>query len=48
MYHKRWDGSWSEWESLGGKLNSAPSAVCRGPNRIDTFVQGTDNKLHHK
>ncbi len=48
MWHKWWDGDWSEWENLGGKLASAPSAVCKGPDRIDIFARGTDNKLHHK
>ena len=49
MWHKAWDGSkWSNWQSLAGVLNSAPAAVSLGPNRIDTFIKGTDNTMWHK
>jgi hypothetical protein len=41
--------AWRAWESLGGTLRSAPSAVSWGnQNRIDVFVRGTDNGLWHK
>lgn len=39
---------WSHWESLGGQLTSAPSAVAWDNGRLDIFVRGTDNALHHK
>ena len=29
-------------------MTSAPAVVSWGPNRIDTFVKGTDNALWHK
>ena len=32
----------------GCAQTSAPDAVSWGPNRIDTFVRGTDNALWHK
>lgn len=49
MWHKWWDGKeWQGWEDLGGTLTSAPAAVSWGPNRIDCFIQGTDNHLWHK
>jgi IPT/TIG domain/Repeat of unknown function (DUF346) len=41
--------TWAPWESLGGTLTSAPTAVSWGNrNRIDVFVRGTDNALWHK
>ena len=33
-------GSWSPWESLGGQLTSAPSAVSWGTGRIDVDGPG--------
>ena len=36
------------WGSLGGVLTSEPAAVSWGPNRVDTFVMGTDSALWHK
>ena len=49
MYHKWWDGaSWSGWENQGGYCLTAPAAVSWGPNRIDTFVVGTDHAMYHK
>ena len=36
------------FESLGGALVSAPAAASWQANRVDTFVQGTDNNLWHK
>jgi hypothetical protein len=31
-----------QWESLGGQLDSAPSSVSWGENRLDIFGMGTD------
>lgn len=39
---------WSQWEDLGGVLTSAPGVASWAPNRLDTFVRGTDNALYHK
>jgi hypothetical protein len=39
---------WSNWESLGGVLTSAPGASSRGVNRIDVVVRGTDNAVYFK
>jgi len=39
---------WSNWESLGGVLSSAPDVCSWGPGRLDGFVRGTDNALYHK
>jgi sialidase-1 len=48
MWHKWFDGAWSDWEDLGAELASAPAVAARGPNRLDCFVQGTDNQLWRK
>jgi hypothetical protein len=36
------------WESLGGILTSEIDCVSWGSNRIDCFVRGTDNAMHHR
>ena len=36
------------WESLGGVLQSAPDASSWEPNRLDTFVNGSDAALWHR
>jgi hypothetical protein len=51
--HHTWETqmspTWAAWESLGGGLTSAPTAVSWGnQNRIDVFVKGTDSALWHK
>lgn len=38
---------WSEWESLGGDLTTAPAAASWQPNRLDVFAGGRDNALWH-
>jgi len=43
LWHLGFDGrSWkdSNWESLGGVIQSDPTAVCWGPNRIDIYAAG--------
>ena len=55
LWHKWYDmgsNSWSNWESLGGVLTSAPSAA-RGTapamtGRLDVLVRGADNALWHR
>jgi hypothetical protein len=39
---------WSDWENLGGKLSSGPSASSRRNNRIEVFVRGQDRSLYLK
>ena len=36
------------WYSLGGVLTSGPDVASWGHGRLDVFVRGTDNALHHK
>jgi hypothetical protein len=38
-------GTWSEWESLGEHLASAPSAVSGGDGHLAVFFRGTDGHL---
>jgi hypothetical protein len=39
---------WFGWENLGGYLTSSPTVSSWGPNRLDVFAKGGDNKLWHK
>ncbi|WP_238554057.1 hypothetical protein [Gordonia sp. KTR9] len=48
LWHRWFHNGWSEWESLGGVLTSAPTAVSWSDGRIDVFVRGTDKALWHK
>jgi peroxiredoxin len=48
LWHKGYDGTWSGWQSLGGKLTSAPAATSPGNNLIDVFVRGTDGAVWYK
>ncbi|MGW5667374.1 hypothetical protein, partial [Micromonospora sp. NPDC003776] len=48
LYHKWYDNGWSDWESLGGVLTSAPAAASWGSDRIDVFVGGADEAMWHK
>jgi hypothetical protein len=50
LMQKAYNGSWDEWQDLGGeiKAGTSPTAVSWGPNRIDVFVTGTDSALWHK
>ncbi|WP_157251521.1 hypothetical protein [Patulibacter americanus] len=51
LYHKfrRPDGSWADWNYLGGGLTSAPSAVVRkGTNNIDVVVRGGGGNIYWK
>ena len=41
-------GSWGIWTNLGGATPYEPAAVSWGPNRLDTFVTGTDARVYHK
>jgi len=49
LYQKWYNGAWSSWQFLGGKLTSSPAAAAAsGGNRIDVFVRGTDGALWWK
>ena len=42
-----WMHDGARWTSLGGKLASAPDAASWGPDRVDVFARGTDDRLWH-
>src|SRR6202035_3085363 len=44
----RSNGPSTNWESLGGQISEAPTAVSWGENRLDLFARGTDNAVWHK
>ncbi|HYL43726.1 MAG TPA: hypothetical protein VEU97_10100, partial [Ktedonobacteraceae bacterium] len=60
IWYNYFDGSWHEWEALGGVSLSAPCVTCSnfgltrdgydngGGIRVDGFVRGTDNALWYK
>jgi hypothetical protein len=39
---------WSNWEPLGGVLNGGPAVSSWGEGKLDVFVRGADNQLHHQ
>jgi hypothetical protein len=39
---------WQGWEDLGGVMIGAPAAASWAPHRLDCFVRGTNNHMHHK
>ena len=47
LWHRAYNGTWGDWESLGGVLTSDPAAVSWGANRIDVFARGQNNALTH-
>jgi len=38
---------WGPWESLGGRLASAPAVVSWAPGRLDIFARSPDDTLEH-
>ncbi len=48
LWHRRYDGTWHDWESLGGILTYDPAVASWGNGRLDVFVRGTNNTLQHK
>jgi len=48
LWHRSFDGSWHDWERLGGPLAYNPVVVSWSPGRFDLFVRGTNNDLQHK
>jgi hypothetical protein len=40
-------GGWSPATSLGGGLVSAPTVGINADGRLEVFIRGTDNQLHH-
>ena len=40
-------GGWTNHTSLGGGLTSDPTVGINGDGRLEIFIKGTDNALHH-
>jgi serine/threonine protein kinase len=47
LWHRRYDGNWHNWETLGG-ITADPAAAYWGSGRLDMFVKGTAGDLQHK
>jgi hypothetical protein len=47
LWHKYWDGSWSEWENLGGTLASAPAVTSQAPASVDVLALFADDAVWH-
>ena len=45
LWHRAYDGGWSGWEPLGGRLVGAPAVASWAPGRLDVFVGGVDGQL---
>jgi len=45
LWHKWWDTTWHDWESLGGTLLSAPAAASQAQGTVDIFVLGADGAI---
>lgn len=48
MWRARTQAGWGDWESLGGRLTSAPAAVSWGDGRLDVLVRGGDNAVYQR
>jgi hypothetical protein len=48
LWHMWSEGSWSQWESLGGIVTADPAATSWGPGRIDAFARGTGGAFWHR
>jgi ligand-binding sensor domain-containing protein/signal transduction histidine kinase len=48
LQHRVYDGSWHEWQSLGGIITSKPAVCSWGEGRIDVFARGADDALWHR
>ena len=47
LYHKKYDGRWSAWESLGGDITSSPSVASPIPGRLDVVARWSNGLLAH-
>ncbi len=47
LWHKHYQSTsgWSDWESLGGYLNSSPAATAQANGKVDVFVRGSSGEL---
>ena len=47
LWHKSWDTTWGQWESLGGILTSGPAVISTAPATADVFVRGANGAAWH-
>jgi len=47
VWHRGYEGGWSDWESLGGTVLAGPAAVSPAPGRIHVFARGPAGDLTH-
>lgn len=48
LWHKWFQGGWSNWESLGGTLGSSPTVSSWAPGRLDVFATNGSGVPIHK
>jgi hypothetical protein len=48
LIYKSFNNTWSNWQSLGGILSSAPAATSSANGKLNVFVRGSDNALWYK
>lgn len=48
LWSRYYDGTWHNWEALGGSLPYDPVALSWDGQRIDLFMRGEDNTLQHR
>jgi len=48
MHTNDWHPEYPKWESLGGSFQSEPAVASWGPNRLDVFALGLDNRVYRK
>ena len=47
VWYTSYNGTWSNWGSLGGSFASAPAIVSWSADRLPVYVRGTDNRFYH-
>ncbi|MBX7070649.1 MAG: hypothetical protein K1X38_14785 [Microthrixaceae bacterium] len=48
LIHAWFDGTWHEWESLGGGIVGQPATSSWAPGGLDVHVRGTDGGDYHR
>jgi hypothetical protein len=49
MYQRAWTGSeFGGWVDLGGHFQGSPAVTSWGPNRLDFFGIGTDQRMYQR
>ena len=48
LWHRKFDGAWSDWTNLSGVLTSNPSAITFGDEHVDVYVTGVDGRVQRR